>query len=263
MGWIGVDLDGTLATYNKGDYHKYGHTFIGEPIPSMIARVRTWLRSGYEVRIMTARVVDPYTLMNMTPEEQIEHNNVTDAIAEWCEKHIGQQLDITCIKDYEMIELWDDRAVAVESNKGRVLGGGRLSKYYEFNNPKLGDAAKVFLAALELRDYSPELVDRWSINESKRYTYAIINMNDMFFWGCADSARIEIEDLPLVEQCLEGTDQDPGLLYACRKNEMRPQGIVLSRCEEPLKSLIMKEFPEREINVANPYDTDGVYRYTS
>lgn len=38
-GWIGVDLDGTLAEYGgwKGADH------IGAPVPAMLARVRAWL----------------------------------------------------------------------------------------------------------------------------------------------------------------------------------------------------------------------------
>ena len=44
-------------------------------------------------------------------------------------EHIGRRLIVTCVKDYEMIELWDDRAVAVEFNTGRYLGGGRLGQY--------------------------------------------------------------------------------------------------------------------------------------
>lgn len=263
MGWIGVDLDGTLAAYNSGDYHRYEPTYIGEPIPEMVQRVKNWLAGGREVRIMTARVVDPYTYQHLSEDDKASHNEITDAIAIWCKEHIGQELDITCVKDYEMIELWDDRAVAVESNTGRLLGGGRLNRHYEFENTKLGLAVRVFLAALELGDPSPELVDRWSEKEQKEYIYALINMNDIFYWGCASVASITPNDLPLVRKCLDDTEQDSGLLYACRQNEMRPQGIVLSHCPEPLKSLIMKEFPEREISLVNPYDTDGVYRYTS
>lgn len=48
--WIGVDLDGTLAYYDiaQGDA-------IGEPVPLMLARVKTWIAAGIEVRIVTAR----------------------------------------------------------------------------------------------------------------------------------------------------------------------------------------------------------------
>jgi len=51
-GWIGVDLDGTLAYYDewRGLYH------IGEPIPAMVDRVKRWLAEGRDVRIFTARV---------------------------------------------------------------------------------------------------------------------------------------------------------------------------------------------------------------
>jgi putative heme iron utilization protein len=43
------------------------------------------------------------------------------AIAEWAEKHVGTALDVTCIKDLRMIELWDDRCIQVEPNTGRTV----------------------------------------------------------------------------------------------------------------------------------------------
>ena len=51
-GWIGIDLDGTLAEYDgwKGVEH------IGKPIPSMVERVKAWIIEGKDVRIFTARV---------------------------------------------------------------------------------------------------------------------------------------------------------------------------------------------------------------
>lgn len=51
-GWIGVDLDGTIA-----EYHGWvSPTHIGAPIPKMVERVKVWLSEGKEVRIFTARV---------------------------------------------------------------------------------------------------------------------------------------------------------------------------------------------------------------
>ena len=41
-GWIGVDLDGTLAFHGEW----LGHTHIGEPIPLMLKRVKLWLSEG-------------------------------------------------------------------------------------------------------------------------------------------------------------------------------------------------------------------------
>lgn len=105
-GWIGVDLDGTLAEYDgwQGPYH------VGAPIPKMVARVKRWLAGGYAVKIMTARVWDP-------------DSAVVCAIQDWTEKHIGVRLPVTNQKDYDMIELWDDRAVQVIPNTGDRADG--------------------------------------------------------------------------------------------------------------------------------------------
>jgi hypothetical protein len=103
-GWIGVDLDGTLARYDGGQ--GVGH--IGAPIEPMIARVREWLSQGHEVRIFTARAQFA---------EQIP------PVEAWCKKHLGVQLPVTCAKDFGMIELWDDRCVQVVTNTGRRADG--------------------------------------------------------------------------------------------------------------------------------------------
>lgn len=104
-GWIAVDLDGTLAHYDgwKGADH------IGAPIPAMLERVLAWLSDGRDVRIFTARVSDPAGL-----------EAIVAAIDAWCEKHVGQKMPVTNVKDFGMIELWDDRAVSVETNTGRL-----------------------------------------------------------------------------------------------------------------------------------------------
>lgn len=107
-GWIGIDLDGTLAEYNGW----MGSEHIGPPIPKMIARVKEWINEGKDVRIFTARVF-PGGRVSDT-----ELNRVIQAIQIWCIKHLGRALPITCTKDYGMIELWDDRAVQVIPNTG-------------------------------------------------------------------------------------------------------------------------------------------------
>lgn len=112
-GWIAVDFDGTLATYDswKGPGH------VGEPIPEMVFRVRKWLAEGRDVRIFTARVYS-----DGTPERNAEVKLARLAIAHWCNEQFGRVLPITNIKDFGMVELWDDRAVQVESNTGKLLG---------------------------------------------------------------------------------------------------------------------------------------------
>ncbi|QIG69234.1 hypothetical protein EVB78_032 [Rhizobium phage RHph_N1_15] len=106
-GWIGVDLDGTLATYD----HWRGPEHIGEPIAPIVNLVKTWLAQGKEVRIYTARV-------SGTPEEVAV---AQPAIEAWCQEVIGKVLPVTCKKDYGMVFCVDDRAKQVIPNAGILL----------------------------------------------------------------------------------------------------------------------------------------------
>lgn len=103
-GWIGVDLDGTLAHYDEWR----GVEHIGAPIEPMVARVKAWLAEGRDVRIFTARVAGN------------DHREALPHIQEWCWRHLGEVLLVTNAKDFGMVELWDDRCVQVESNTGRA-----------------------------------------------------------------------------------------------------------------------------------------------
>lgn len=118
-GWIGVDLDGTLALDMPGE--AFDPVKIGAPIPAMVARVQRWLGEGREVRIFTARAstVDHHTVFHGTPEEYRKH--VVDAIQAWCLQHIGVALKVTAEKDYQMQLLYDDRARQVIRNEGVVV----------------------------------------------------------------------------------------------------------------------------------------------
>lgn len=99
MGWIGVDLDGTLAEYHGWQ----GIQHIGAPIPAMMNRVKQWIAEGQEVRIFTARIseklAEPY-------------------IRQWLRDNDIGQLMITNEKDFGMSELWDDRCIRVVHNIG-------------------------------------------------------------------------------------------------------------------------------------------------
>lgn len=108
-GWIAVDLDATLVTYDgwKGPEH------IGEPIPLMMNRVRQWLKEGKEVRIFTARVSHD----GSETEIQVAHR-ARVAIENFTLQEFGQKLVVTNVKDFAMIEHWDDRVVQVIPNTG-------------------------------------------------------------------------------------------------------------------------------------------------
>lgn len=101
-----MDLDGTLANYTTWK----GITDVGAPVPRMLARVKDWIAAGVDVRIFTARAGEQLT--------QLQRDATLIAIREWCIKHVGQSLPVTATKDFQMIELWDDRAVQVVPNTG-------------------------------------------------------------------------------------------------------------------------------------------------
>jgi hypothetical protein len=120
-GWIGFDLDGTLAEYHgfKGPDH------IGEPIYPMIEILRGFLSQGKKVKIFTARVWYPRATggnLLETGRRLEEAEAARRAIEAWCLEHIGQVLEVTCVKDYSMWALYDDRAIQVQKNTGRILG---------------------------------------------------------------------------------------------------------------------------------------------
>lgn len=101
-GWIGFDLDGTLAHYDgwKGPEH------VGEPISKMMDKLREHLNEGYEVRIFTARASDPMQV---------------PFIHDWLVKNGLPRLGVTCSKDFMMKMLYDDRCMQVELNTGRQI----------------------------------------------------------------------------------------------------------------------------------------------
>jgi hypothetical protein len=105
-----VDLDKTLAYAEKGATAKYGYDpyHIGKPIREMVDTVIKWLQDGDEVIIFTARDVDSPKIKSM--------------IQEWSEQHIGKILEVTNKKLPDVDYFYDDKAVTVEINTGRILG---------------------------------------------------------------------------------------------------------------------------------------------
>ena len=122
--WIGFDLDGTLAKYDgwKGIEH------IGEPVDTMVIIAKMLHRIGKKIKVITARVA---------PRDDGEGGDKAKKYVEaWCKKNLGFVPEITYEKDASMAALFDDRAVAVEQNTGKVLGG-----WPDFL-PKASDKAK-------------------------------------------------------------------------------------------------------------------------
>lgn len=97
--WVGVDFDGTLATY---DYYR-GDEHTGDPVEPMVKLVRKLLHEGVDVRLFTARKPHP-------------------ALRKWMKEHLGVILPITNVKDPGMIAMYDDRAINVQRNTGKLSG---------------------------------------------------------------------------------------------------------------------------------------------
>lgn len=116
-GWIGVDLDGTIAHYSGWQ----GIEHVGEPIKPMCDRVRLWLSQGKRVKVFTARVAGINVNIIGDRAAGVSEKDIKGPIEEFCIQEFGQILEITNIKDFGMIELWDDRAVQVEMNTGRQI----------------------------------------------------------------------------------------------------------------------------------------------
>jgi hypothetical protein len=99
-GWHGVDLDGTLAIHDPA---AFAIDKIGAPVEPMVRRVKAMIAAGWTVKIMTARAAD------------LSAHAVIHA---WLLENGLPVLEVTDRKDFDMVRLWDDRAVAVMSNVG-------------------------------------------------------------------------------------------------------------------------------------------------
>lgn len=141
-GWIGVDLDGTLA-HSGPTQDPLG---IGEPVPLMLMRVQHWLRTGRTVKIFTARANDPVELCK---------------IHTWCSRHGLPALPVTNTKDSSMLALWDDRAVGVVSNLGIPLLPAKLGFWQRLRialRILFGSASGMRAAGVPVTENSPPVV---------------------------------------------------------------------------------------------------------
>jgi hypothetical protein len=106
-GWIGMDLDGTLAHADPlTDTSK-----IGKPVPNMVGLARKLTEEGHRIKIFTARASDARQVA---------------MVREWLRENGLPEFEVTNIKDFEMIRLYDDRAVQVIANTGKIVEASRL-----------------------------------------------------------------------------------------------------------------------------------------
>ena len=151
-GWIGFDLDGTLA---KSDGWK-GLDHIGEPIEAIVRLAKKFHAEGKRVKILTARVaprlcgethatgckcghcgkeasrppvMQEQYLAKLDGRGLSFKRTASSYIREWCGKHLGFIPEIVHQKDHLMLVLYDDRVKQVIPNKGILVED--QANYYE------------------------------------------------------------------------------------------------------------------------------------
>lgn len=106
---IAVDFDGTLV-----EYHSFqGIGVYGPPIQIMIDRVKKWIAEGHAVVIFTSRVYEHKRNYIANEEHKM--------IKHWLAVQGLGDLPVTSSKWPQFNEIWDDRAITVERNTGRIL----------------------------------------------------------------------------------------------------------------------------------------------
>ena len=112
----------------------------------MVDRVKSMLDKGMNIVIFTARV----SAGNSDAAEARE------TIARWCELHLGRVLPITSDKNYQIVEMWDDRAVQIIPNTGIPIQN-LLSEATKLLERILSDAT--ILSSTEWQEQASYLVD--------------------------------------------------------------------------------------------------------
>lgn len=183
-GWVGFDLDGTLARYDG--WKGVGH--IGEPIAPMITRLKALHEKGVQVKIVTARVADP------------EQREVALArIKKWLETNIGLDLEVTHEKDACLIVLFDDRVEQVMPNTGRLVSelyhseseiSEDLRNRFTYHPPKADQPARyeqIRRAGLQFA----ALVQTLGPGRNREQSMALTKIEEAVFWANASIARNE------------------------------------------------------------------------
>ena len=105
LGTLACDLDGTLALKQ----HPFNPYTVGEPVPTMLQRVKDEIAKGRRVVLFTARAASQDPGMHRT-------------IREWLTKHGLDGMKITNQKTPDITELLDDRAKQVVPDTGKIVG---------------------------------------------------------------------------------------------------------------------------------------------
>ena len=109
---IAIDLDGTLATYEKGLYPE-----IGELIEETANLVREGIENGHTFVIFTARL-----------NGSVSRTAMKARIQTWLQRHGLPRLEVTDVKKSGFDQIWDDRAIRLVHNTGYMCAGCEVAR---------------------------------------------------------------------------------------------------------------------------------------
>lgn len=105
--YIGIDFDATLAHRKSGDSNRV----LGEPIPQMLERVKSYVNNNIRVKIFTARAA--HTGKALVSQLYLLRN--------WMHKYGLPELEISNVKCDKLRLLIDDKACRCEKNTGNII----------------------------------------------------------------------------------------------------------------------------------------------
>ena len=220
-GWVGFDLDRTLAHYD----HWMGPEHIGAPVPYMVDKLKSYLAAGIKCKIFTARVYShvyrlwdrsKYPTVTEIRKELAQHEALSKEkpafaisddfrrvyegemarryIEDWCLQHVGVVLECTAQKDWACVEFWDDIA-----RQAPINGGVGLQPFTVFGeHDEDGDPFMLHILASDEGD-ARRLTRDWGI----KYEFDLQD-NDL--------SRVDVEDWTQEP----GDDYEPiNIRYVC------------------------------------------------
>lgn len=104
----------------------------------------------------------------------------------------------------------------------------------------------------------------WRIEDGE--VIALLNVSDVFAWGCVDAERVEADDVAPLQAAFRdlsatgaaGATDWAECLHVARKRGMRPQGAFYETCPpEGAWALFNACGPHRESGLGNPSATPG------
>lgn len=117
--WYGFDLDGCAAK----SIEPFDAGRIGEPIASIVDLMYEMMRQSKRIKIFTARVCETGQLSHISGHiadrafADWQHSLITL----WNKRNLGRDIEVTCIKDFLCLEIYDDRAWRVAKNTGKIV----------------------------------------------------------------------------------------------------------------------------------------------